>query len=115
VAEVDSERIQQVTLNLLTNSLKFSHRGGRIEVGGEYSDNYLMIYVQDDGDGIKADDKHKLFKPFGKLKSGEGVNKQGIGLGLNICKQICELFDGMIDVESEWGVGSKFYFKFKVN
>ena len=55
-------------------------------MGGEYSDNYLMIYVKDDGEGIKPEDKSKLFKLFGKLKSEEGVNNQGIGLGLNICK-----------------------------
>jgi two-component system sensor histidine kinase BarA len=84
-------------------------------VGGEYSDNFLMIYVQDEGEGISAEDKPKLFKLFGKLKVKEGVNKQGIGLGLNICKQICELFEGMIDVESEKGVGSRFFFKFKVS
>ena len=74
-----------------------------------------MIYVQDNGEGIKPEDKSKLFKLFGKLKSEEGVNNQGIGLGLNICKQICELYEGMIDVDSERGVGSKFFFKMKVD
>jgi two-component system sensor histidine kinase/response regulator len=59
--------MQQVTLNLLTNALKFTHKGGNIEIGGEYSDNFLMIYVQDDGDGISPEDKPKLFKLFGKL------------------------------------------------
>lgn len=84
-------------------------------MGGEYLDECLMIYVQDDGDGINEEDKPKLFKLFGKLKQTERVNMNGIGLGLNICKQICELFEGMIDVDSEIGVGSKFYFKFKVD
>ena len=74
-----------------------------------------MIYVQDDGEGIKLEDKSKLFKLFGKLESEEGVNNQGIGLGLNICKQICELYEGMIDVDCEREIGSKFFFKFKVS
>lgn len=73
-----------------------------------------MVYVQDDGDGIAAEDKPKLFKLFGKLKQKKGVNSRGIGLGLNICKQICELFEGSIDCDSEKGFGSKFFFKFKV-
>jgi signal transduction histidine kinase len=53
---------------LLTNALKFTPKGGNIEIGGEYKDKFLMIYVQDDGDGISAEDKPKLFKLFGKLK-----------------------------------------------
>lgn len=104
-----------MTLNLLTNALKFTHKGGNIEVGGDYQQDYLTIYVKDDGDGISKEDKPKLFKLFGKLKQKNGINSRGIGLGLNICKQICEFFEGSIDVESEKGVGSKFFFKFKVS
>jgi K+-sensing histidine kinase KdpD len=73
---------------------------------------YVEIYVEDTGYGISKEDKNKLFKLFGKLKQKNGLNKQGIGLGLNICKQICELCEGDIDVDSEIGVGSKFFFKF---
>ena len=74
-----------------------------------------MVYVKDDGEGISEEDKPKLFKLFGKLKQKKGVNEKGIGLGLNICKQICEVFEGSIDVDTEKGAGSKFFFKFKVN
>lgn len=108
-----------MTLNLLTNALKFTRKDGKIELGGEYQQvgdkNYLMVYVKDDGDGIAAEDKPKLFKLFGKLKQKKGINSRGIGLGLNICKQICELFDGNIDVDSVKGMGSTFYFTFKVD
>lgn len=103
---------------MLTNALKFTSKGGTVELGGEIIDEqydkYVMVYVKDDGDGISTEDKPKLFKAFSKLKQKKGVNNKGIGLGLNICKQICELFDGSIDCDSTKGEGSKFFFKFKI-
>lgn len=51
---------------------------------------------------------------FGKLDRTENINKQGIGLGLNICKQICNLMQGDINVDSKENVGSRFYFNFFV-
>lgn len=109
-----------MTLNLLTNAMKFSKTGGTVELGGKILTQkrdgklrkFIEIYVEDNGYGIGKSDKNKLFKLFGKIKQKDDINKNGIGLGLNICKQICELFDGDIDVDSELGIGSKFFFKF---
>ena len=120
--DVDPKRLQQVTLNLLTNAMKFCMQGGNVEIGGkiikEDSNDkirkFVQIYVKDDGYGISEEDKGKLFKLFGKLAKTSGVNKHGIGLGLHICKQICTLFDGDIDVISAPGKGSKFFFKFMI-
>ena len=120
MVEIDYQRLQQVTLNLLTNAMKFSKTGGSIELGGKILtqkkdgmlQKFIQIYVEDNGYGISKNDKNKLFKLFGKLKQKDDVNKNGIGLGLNICKQICELFGGDIDVDSELGIGSRFFFKF---
>jgi signal transduction histidine kinase len=103
--------------------MKFSKTGGSVELGGkiltEKRDDKLLkfieIYVEDNGYGIGKNDKNKLFKLFGKLKQKDDVNKNGIGLGLNICKQICELFGGDIDVDSELGIGSRFFFKFMLS
>jgi signal transduction histidine kinase len=102
--------------------MKFSrvNTNAKIELGGQILTlkkngkvcKYVEIYVEDNGYGISKEDKKKLFKLFGKIKQKNGLNKQGIGLGLNICKQICELFQGDIDVDSELGVGSRFFFKF---
>ena len=72
---MDPKRLQQVTLNLLTNAMKFSKIDGIIEVGGQIvsqSDGgltrkYIEIYVKDNGYGISEEDKNKLFKLFGKL------------------------------------------------
>lgn len=121
--DIDPKRLQQVTLNLLTNAMKFSLQGGNVEIGGKIlketsrgkTRKFVQIYVQDDGYGISPEDKKKLFKLFGKLSQNSGVNKHGIGLGLHICKQICELFDGDIDVVSELGKGSRFFFKFMID
>lgn len=121
--DIDPQRLQQVSLNLLTNAMKFSKAGGKVQIGGkiltevkgEKLFKYVQIFVQDSGYGISQEDKGKLFKLFGKLSQKNGLNKHGIGLGLHICKQICELFGGDIDVESELEVGSKFFFKFMIS
>jgi signal transduction histidine kinase len=92
--KIDAKRLQQVTLNLLTNAIKFSRDGGKVELGGKIvkincenkRESYLEIFVKDTGQGISEVDKDKLFKLFGKLKQKNGINKNGIGLGLHICK-----------------------------
>ena len=91
VISVDSDRLQQVTLNLLTNALKFSKKGGFVELGGEFvlegEKRLIKIYVKDNGCGIKEADKPKLFQLFGKIKQPRAsINREGIGFGLTICK-----------------------------
>lgn len=71
-----------------------------------------MFKVSDTGLGISKDDQLQLFTLFGKLKSSSSVNTNGIGLGLNICKQIIEAFGGRIWVDSEVGFGTSFTFTF---
>jgi histidine kinase len=69
--QVDSDRLEQVTLNLLTNALKFSKKGGFVELGGEIimknDKKFIKIIVKDTGYGIKEEDKPKMFKLFGKV------------------------------------------------
>ena len=64
--------------------------------------------------GIKDEDQQKLFKLFGFLKAGQKRNKNGVGLGLVISKMIVEQYEGIIGLESEFGVGSNFFFKIKL-
>ena len=73
-----------------------------------------MIQVKDTGIGISQDNMKKLFKNFGKLKDKNNMNENGCGLGLQICKKIAESMQGSINVESEYGKGSIFTFKFKL-
>lgn len=108
----DPDRIEQVLVNLVSNALKFTPRGGRVIVslnrnpsGGEPS---VVCAVQDTGVGISKEDLGRIFKPFERAQSG--LKAQGAGLGLAIVKHIVELHGGTLRVESEPGRGSKFYF-----
>lgn len=66
--------------------------------------------MEDTGVGIKEEDKGKLFKLFGFMKSGQKINPKGIGLGLNISQKIVKMFDGDIICRSEYGKGTNFIF-----
>ena len=80
----DDQRILQIVLNLLSNSLKFTDEDGTITISARVSEDFVNISVQDTGIGISKQDQKKLFKLFGFLESSQGRNTQGIGLGLAI-------------------------------
>ena len=92
----DYLRLQQILLNLVSNSLKYTQQGGFVKVTvsilnvelNENNDQYLKVAVWDNGLGIQKDDQKKLFKLFGTIKNNRNLNKKGIGLGLVICKRI---------------------------
>ena len=97
----DEKRIKQVILNLLQNALKFTLEG-TITVKAGYRNGMLKVSVSDTGIGIAEEDKDKLFKVFGVAeKNAATLNTQGVGLGLSICKQIVEAFDGSICLEDD--------------
>ena len=74
----------------------------------------MKITVKDTGVGISKSNQEKLFKLFGYVKSKDGVNSGGIGLGLLISKKICDQFGGTINLISEVGKGSEFSFVLKL-
>jgi signal transduction histidine kinase len=97
----DTRRFKQVLINLISNSLKFTTQGSiTIRIGFDPITNMIRAVVQDTGVGINKNELTQLFKLFGKLQSTLHQNKSGIGLGLNICKQIVQAFDGEIHCES---------------
>ena len=109
----DRLRFEQVLLNLLSNGIKFTERGGiRVEVS--IRDTRVAIGVTDTGMGIKDVDQGRLFRPFSQVDSGINRRHEGTGLGLSICKKLVELLGGTIWVESEWGKGSTFGFELPV-
>jgi signal transduction histidine kinase len=75
---------------------------------------FLEIEVKDSGIGISEENQKKLFKLFGFLQESEMHNKNGVGLGLAISKQIVEQYEGSISVKSKIGMGSSFTFKFRI-
>jgi len=110
----DNIRIKQVLLNIANNAAKFTNTG-KITVKMDYlqidaGNIELKISVEDTGIGIKNEDRNKLFQSFQQLDSKRNRNIEGTGLGLAISKQLLNLMDGDIWVESEYGKGSKFSF-----
>ncbi|HKJ90242.1 MAG TPA: CheR family methyltransferase, partial [Oceanipulchritudo sp.] len=109
--KLDAVRIRQVLMNLLANAIKFTPDKGRIwlEVK-ELSDLNLQFKIADNGIGISPEVKLALFEPFTQADSSFSRSYGGTGLGLSICRQMVELMGGSIDVQSEPGKGSTFFF-----
>jgi len=105
----DEIRLNQILLNLLTNSLKFTKKGF-IKFGYELKNNLLQFYVMDSGLGMSKEDIQIIFERFGQGKEGQKSKYGGAGLGLSISKRIVELLGGNIWVESELNKGTVFYF-----
>ncbi|MEO9904387.1 ATP-binding protein [Nisaea sp.] len=108
----DSARLRQILLNLVGNALKFTERGCvtiSVEPGAA-SDSYRFS-ITDTGIGIPEDKLDRLFREFSQADSSTARQYGGSGLGLAICKQLVELMDGHVGVESRIGEGSTFWFE----
>lgn len=105
---LDPQRIAQVVDNLVSNAVKYTRPGGRIEVGLTLVDDRVELEVRDTGIGMSVRDCHQVFSRFFRSRRVTEQSIQGVGLGLSICKAIVESHGGRIDVESAEGVGSTF-------
>jgi signal transduction histidine kinase/CheY-like chemotaxis protein len=110
----DNQRLKQVLLNLVSNAIKFTDRGG-VTLGltclaGDAETATILFEVQDTGMGIAADDVPRLFKPFSQLDPAGGRPRRGTGLGLTISQRIVEAMGGDIQVSSVPGRGASFRF-----
>lgn len=105
VVNGDKNRILSIGGNLLSNAIKFTDNG-TITLTTQCKDGVFTLTVEDTGTGISEGQKKLIFKPFERL--GNAATQDGFGLGLSIVKQLVELMDGSISVESEKGKGSKF-------
>lgn len=112
IVNIDMTRTKQVVNNFLSNSFKFTTEGS-ITLGWRHmddeADSMIEVYVKDTGIGVPADKIDKIFDRYSKVNE----NDKGTGLGLNISKTIIEKQGGTIGVESEFGKGSKFFFRLK--
>lgn len=108
----DKLRVKQILTNLLSNGVKYTKQGNvTLKVSFEWqdADTIMLIFtVTDTGRGIKEEDIPQLFEKFKRLELIENQNVEGTGLGLNIVKQLVDLMQGTIKVESEYGKGSVF-------
>ena len=108
----DRNRLIQVMNNLLSNAIKFSSVGGTVDVSAMRLGSRVRICVADNGSGIPAGSKEQVFGRFTQIDSSDVRKIGGTGLGLNISRQIVGHHDGLIDYDSELGVGSTFYIEF---
>ena len=107
---MDKNLIERVLINLVDNAIKFTPRGGKIEVSCKKENNLATICVSDAGCGIKKDDLKKLFEEFFRAEVPAGSEAKGSGLGLSLVKRIIDTHKERIWVESEVGKGTSFYF-----
>ena len=108
VVSADRSRLTQVLDNLISNALKFTPPGGRIEVRIDSHDNTARLELTDTGIGIAKSDLPQMFSPFFRAASAGSAGIPGTGLGLAISKRIVETHGGAISVSSEEGRGSTF-------
>jgi signal transduction histidine kinase len=109
----DRQRVRQVILNLISNATKFTERGTiilRAMPITEKGEPYILCAVEDTGIGIREKDIPTVFEAFRQVDSSSARRAQGTGLGLPISRRLVELHGGRMWVESEYGVGSTFYF-----
>ena len=113
----DSNLLTTVIRNIMSNSIKFTPSGGKIEIGiGNSSDkNFATIFVRDNGIGIQPQLLDKLFRIDKNITSKGTAGETGSGLGLILCKEFIERHGGSIWVESQAGVGSTFYFTLPIS
>jgi signal transduction histidine kinase/ActR/RegA family two-component response regulator len=106
----DPIRLRQVLVNLLTNAVKFTPSGGRAWLEIEADPEGVCLAVCDTGKGIPPSETQRIFEPF---ERGDGVQVQGVGLGLAICRTIVELHGSRLELSSQPEVGSRFWFRLR--
>lgn len=106
----DPARLSQVLINLVSNAVKFTEKGGVSVNVARRGRNFAQVDVVDTGHGISEEDQRNLFKRFYQIPKPDGQKREGTGLGLAISKEIVKLHGGKIWVESKLGEGSKFSF-----
>ncbi len=125
----DVTRVRQILFNLISNAMKFTPAGGRVDVVvtghhlSEQVENHghvgaidpwmFHFTVRDTGEGIPEEKLHRLFRAFSQVDASTSRKHGGTGLGLAICHRLCEMLGGAIWLESEPGMGSNFEFTIK--
>jgi signal transduction histidine kinase len=108
----DGDKIRQVLLNILSNAIKFTHFGGRIDIFAKIPEDPKMVEISiaDNGIGIPNDALNSIFEEYRQVKDTENRNGEGVGLGLSITKKLVRLLGGEIWVRSKLKEGSVFSF-----
>jgi two-component system sensor histidine kinase ChiS len=106
----DTDKMDSVITNLLSNALKFTPAGGTVSIRTRRDGDRVCVYVSDSGIGIAPEDHARVFERFVQLDGSTARKYSGTGLGLSLVKEIVELHGGKIQIESEVGKGATFWF-----
>ena len=107
--KADANRLSQVVTNLVSNALKYSPDDKPISVRLSKDDGKITLAVEDEGSGIAPEEQKHIFEPFYRASHARSSSKNGMGLGLAICKDIVERHGGSIWCDSRAGQGSTFF------
>lgn len=109
--EADKDKLSQVLINLISNSLKYIDIEGHIKIEVNETDRWINIIISDDGIGIGSEDLPHIFERFYRSDRSRNRETGGSGIGLTITKALVEAHNGTITVESQLGEGTKFIIK----
>jgi signal transduction histidine kinase len=107
-AHANSARLQQVLLNFLVNAYKFTPTGGTVTLEAGEMDGSVTISVRDTGIGIAPGDVARIFEPFARVETDYTRTQSGAGVGLAVARQLVDLMDGTITLDSTPDLGSTF-------
>ena len=112
----DADHIERVLLNLISNAIKFTDKGGKIDVSlsEDQVEGCIVLAVRDTGIGIPQDKQEVIFERFRQVDKSLSRNQEGSGIGLSIVKALVEMHGGSIGVKSEYGKGSIFTVKLPI-
>jgi signal transduction histidine kinase len=110
----DTNMIQSVVQNLVSNAIKFTNAGGQITLSSQIKESLIEVAVSDTGVGMKEDDLEKIFRIDAHHTTLGTAQEKGTGLGLLLCKDLIEKHGGAIWVESTYGKGTTFRFTLPV-
>lgn len=102
----DKDKIKQVVINIISNSIRYSKENGNIIVTARSNDKIIRIYIRDNGIGIPEDDLPRIFDRFYRVEKSRTTDSGGTGLGLAISKEIVEAHGGTITIKSKIGIGT---------
>jgi two-component system, OmpR family, phosphate regulon sensor histidine kinase PhoR len=106
----DRDRLEQVFVNLVENAIKYGRANGRVVLSGRALEDHVELCVKDDGPGIPAEARERVFERFYRADKARSRDAGGTGLGLSIVKHIVQSHGGKVWVESEPGKGARFFF-----
>ena len=110
-ANADTARLEQVWVNLVENAIKYGREQGHVWLGGKpLPDGKVQLWVSDDGPGVPAEARERVFERFYRVDRARSRETGGTGLGLSIVKHIVQAHHGEVWVQSEVGRGSTFFF-----